>query len=150
MTELKKESYKIFYLWLIVSAVVICWRSLYQPLTFYFSPTKDFVLLLFGLLNLLYLLLLIFGTVYWLPGISYAEAKIAGNGVCRHYGGFRLLGGCLSMIVYFFFCLADCHYLRLNSDIWSCTAAGIALILGEKIHSFYNCACIFRKNSYNE
>ena len=73
-----------------------------------------------------------------------------GMGACRRYGGFRLLCGYLVMMVYFLFCLADRSFLHLNSDIWSCTAAGTALILGEKMHSFYDCACIFRKNSYNE
>lgn len=150
MKELKKESYQGFVLWLAAMAIVLCRRSLYQPLTVSFSPTKDFALLLMGMLNLLYVLIAFLGTVYWLPEISYAEATAAGIGACRRYGGVRLLCGCLAMMAYFFFCLADRRYLHLNSDIWSCIAAGIALILGEKMHSFYDCACIFRKNSYNE
>lgn len=148
--RVKKESYRIVICWLIVTAAVICWRSLYQPPAFYFSQAKDFALLLMGMLNLLYLLIVFMGTVYWLPGISYEEAKAAGLGASRRYGEVRLLCGCLTIMVYVFFCLADRRYLHLNSDIWSCTAAGIALILGEKMHSFYDCACIFRKKGYNE
>ncbi|MDD6324120.1 MAG: hypothetical protein PUA72_00840 [Lachnospiraceae bacterium] len=147
---MKKESYQGFVLWLVATAIVLCWRSLYQPLVVHFSPTKDFALLLMGMLNLLYLLILLFGTVYWLPGISYMEATAVGIGACRRYGGVRLLCGCLAMMVYVLFCLVDRRYLHLNSDIWSCTAAGTVLILEEKAHSFYDCACIFRKNSYNE
>ena len=119
-------------------AMVICQQSLYRPPVFHFSPTKDFTLLLMGMLNLLYFLIVLFGTVYWLPGISYSEARDAGMGACRRYGGFRLLCGFLVMMVYFLFCLADRSFLHLNSDIWSCTAAGTALILGEKMHSFYD------------
>ena len=148
--RVKKESYRILAGWFFIMAVVIFWRSLYQPQVFHFSPTKDFALLLMGMLNLLYFLIVLFGTVYWLPGISYSEARDAGIGACRRYGGFRLLCGCLVMMAYFLFCLADRSFLHLNSDIWSCAAAGTALILGEKMHSFCDCACIFRKNSYNE
>lgn len=148
--RVKKESYRILTGWFFIMAMVIFWQSLYRPPVFHFSPTKDFALLLMGMLNLLYFLIALFGTVYWLPGISYSEARDAGISACRRYGGFRLLCGCLAMMAYFLFCLADRSFLHLNSDIWSCTAAGTALILGKKMHSFYDCACIFRKNSYNE
>ena len=44
-------------------AMVICRQSLYRPPVFHFSPTKDFALLLMGMLNLLYFLIVLFGTV---------------------------------------------------------------------------------------
>ena len=68
-------------------AVVICQQSLYRPPVFHFSPTKDFALLLMGMLNLLYFLIALFGTVYWLPGISYSEAGDAGMGACLRMPG---------------------------------------------------------------
>ena len=81
--RVKKESYRILTGWFFIMAMVICRQSLYRPPVFHFSPTKDFALLLMGMLNLLYFLIVLFGTVYWLPGISYSEARDAGMGACR-------------------------------------------------------------------
>lgn len=116
---------------------------------FYFSETKDFALLLMGILNVLYLCITVSGRVRYL-GIPDTDAVAAGIRACRKYAGARLLCGCLAMLLYVLFCLADRSWLHLNSDIWSCTAAGTVLILAEKVHSFFNYTCIFEKNGYNE
>lgn len=120
-----RESYELFHMWLLFAALVLGSCALNPVKAFGFDTAEFFCILSLGMIILLYVLVAITGSVYWLPGISYEEAAQVGQKRCRKYAVENLLIYIMALAIYLVYC-QRAHQAVVSSPIYSAIAgAGI-------------------------
>lgn len=81
----QKKSYTLFLIWLIifVAASVLCVKA--EPDFAHLGTDRTFLFLLYVMLDLLFLLITLTQSIYWISGTSYEEAASAGPKTRRSY-----------------------------------------------------------------
>lgn len=100
----QKECYKGFNIWLWFAVLILGAYTL-NPEKFQGLDTAQvFCILVMGMIVILHIFVVFTGSVYWLPGISFEEADLAGLKNCRIYGMWNLLVYIIALIVYLIYC----------------------------------------------
>lgn len=108
----QKESYTLFFMWLLLFGVLIVLYGLFPGRFGIVGTGKTMGLGLLIMLDLLFALMFVTQSVYWLGGVSYEEAARAGTGARRNYALRHLLVFLLATVAFMIYCFGLSSVLR--------------------------------------
>ncbi len=121
-----KKTDCLFRVWLAVTAALCICFSLNRSLSTGSGAGRSFGILLFILLDILFLLVYATENVYWISGISFEQAQKAGRTRRRNYAAKYLLVFLIMTALYLVYCFAP-------QSFWSHTAIRDSLAAGGAI-----------------
>lgn len=132
----QKKTYKLFGVWLTAFAVVLIAGAVYTPNIAGLGTIKSISILLYGMLDLLFVLIYLTQSIYWVAGVSFEEASEAGAKARRRFALRHLLLFLGATAVYFVYCFAAAPRWRLGA-YWDSIIAGAvvcaAALLGDRL-----------------
>lgn len=102
--EYKKESYGLFRAWLLLLAALAAVFSLFPGRFSPFGGARTIGIMVMCMLDLLFVLIVLTQSVYWLDGVSYEQAARAGASARRRYALWHLLIFLLATVLYLTYC----------------------------------------------
>ncbi len=124
-----KKSYKLFWAWTALFCIGLTVLSLQEPQPSYFGQMKTIGLVICLLLDLLFVLIYVTESVYWINGVTYEQAVQAGSQARRRYALRHLLCFLGATAVYILYCFLDKYYLHWGNDIRNALVAGGAVCI---------------------
>ena len=136
------KSYRLFSGWLLLAAVlaaVFSWRGISVG---GIRSGRFLVLLLFLLLDLLYLMIYLNQKVYWAGAVTYEEAKAAGPAARKRYALFHLLIFSAAALLQLAYCFSTLSFMSngvvqdsiVSGTVFCAAAAAAGKIRCEKKH----------------
>lgn len=119
-----KESYKGFCIWLWLVVLILGTYALNPEKIPGLDTAQVFCILVMGMTVILHIFVALTGNVYWLPGISFEEASLAGGKNCRIYGVWNLLIYTIALIVYLLYC-QQASKAVVSSSIYNAIAGAV-------------------------
>ena len=125
----QKESYKGFHIWLWLAVLILGAYALNPEKIPGLDTAQIFCILAIGMTVILHIFVALTGCAYWLPGISFEEASLAGVKNCRIYSVWKLLIYIIAFIVYLLYCqqvskavVSSSIYNAISGAVIFCTA----------------------------
>ena len=120
--EYQKESYCIFYGWLILAALALLIYAVLEDMHSFSDSAVHIGVICFVLLDLLFCLILIKDSIYWMAGISYETAKNAGRAKRRKWELIHFVLFLTATAAYLYYCYGQ-HVVRMSGSIIDSMAA---------------------------
>lgn len=120
--EYQKESYRIFYSWLILAALALLIYVVLEDMYSFTDSAVHIGVICFALLDLLFGVILIKDSIYWITGISYETAKNAGRAKRRKWEMIHFMLFLAGTVVYLYYCYGQ-HTVRVSGAIIDSMAA---------------------------
>lgn len=124
----QKESYGLFHGWLILSAVVLTGYVIFEDYVQFEGAAKHVGILVCILLDILFLLVFLKDSVYWIPGISYESAVQAGHKARRKCAFIHLVVFLAATVLWFLYCFGQEKLLYATDITDSMTAAALICV----------------------
>lgn len=122
----RKKTDRLFAVWLVVCAATMVWFAVYGAQFTYFSEAKLFCIVVYGLLDLLFLLASVTGRAYWISGSLDAETGDGGAKAGKRYAVVQLLLFLCASALYLVYCFREQFWFRGPDSVRdSMAAAGI-------------------------
>lgn len=131
----QKESYRLYHAWLLLVFAVLAAYSLYPQRLLSFSSMETMILLLFLLLDLLFAVMYVAQSVYWMERVTYEDASRASAYERRRYAGLHFSLFFAALAVYFCYCLRtnDRPSSPVNDSIAAGAVFAVAAVAAGKI-----------------
>ncbi|MDO4323233.1 MAG: hypothetical protein Q4C61_11965 [Lachnospiraceae bacterium] len=123
-----KKSYRLFIIWLTAFAVILTAGALKKPNIAGLGAVKSVSVMLYVMLDTLFLLILLTQNIYWTAGVSYEEAAGAGTRARRNYALRQLAVFLAATAVYLAYCFVAAPRWSLGSA-WDSMAAGAVVCI---------------------
>lgn len=128
--EYQKESYRIFYGWLILAALVLLSYVVFEDMHSFTDCAVHIGVICFVLFDLLFGLIVIKDSIYWIAGISYETAKNAGRVKRRKWEMIHFVLFLAATAAYLYYCYGQ-HAVRVSGSITdSMAAAALICVAG--------------------
>ena len=120
----QEESCKGFHIWLWFTVLILGAYALNPEKIPGLDTAQVFCILVMGMIVILHIFVVFTGSVYWLPGISFEEASLAGVKNCRIYGVWNLLIYTIALIAYLLYC-QQASKAVVSSSIYNAIAGAV-------------------------
>lgn len=125
-THYQKKSYTLFRAWLVLLAAVILFY-MYGGRAYF--PTigagKNLGIVVLVFLDLLFAMILVTQSVYWISGVTYEEAEKAGADARRRFALWHLLIFLVATALFLLYCFGLKHVLRADQTRDALVAGGV-------------------------
>lgn len=136
-TEYQKKSYKLFLVWVAALFVVLFWGAVKEINIGGIGVTKTNSLLACVMIDVLFLLIYLTQSIYWINGVTYEEAAQADAAARKRYAWRHLITFLAATAAYLIYCIAIADIVKLGSIGDSLVAGGmlcVAAITTIRIH----------------
>ena len=128
--EYQKKSYKLFFVWIAVFFAVLIWGAVKEINIGGIGAVQSNSLLACVMLDLLFLLIYLTDSIYWINGVTYEEAAQADAAARKRYAWRHLLTFLVATAIYFVYCIAIADVVKLGSIGDSLVAGGVLCVAG--------------------
>ena len=134
--QYQKKSYTLFWAWLLLLAGVVVFFTFNRGYFPTIGSGKNLGILVLVLLDLLFLLILITQSIYWISGVTYEAAAAADSGARRRYAFWHFVIFLAATFLFLYYCFGMKSMLRADSTRDSLVAGGMvcaAAVVSTKI-----------------
>ena len=119
--DYQKKSYKLFAVWMLLVAALTVFYIYKKPWQAVIGPGKATGILMFIMVDLLFMIIYFTESVYWVSGISYEDAAKAGRRARKQFAAKHLV---VFLLMTFFLIL----YCAVSGNLWNGSTIRDALV----------------------
>lgn len=121
--QYQEKSYHLFIIWLAAFAAVLVTGTVNTPNIAGLGTIKSMSVLMYMMLDILFVLIYLTESIYWIAGISYEAAAGAGSKARRRFALLNLAVFLTATAIYLVYCFAAVPYW-MSGAYWDSLTAG--------------------------